>query len=666
MTHGAFSRLRQVVPWVRHEEPETTVRSMPTTNLLKVLQSRPVVYDGAMGTRLYESGYFINNAFDEANLSKPDLVRSCHGEYADAGAEILQSNTFSANRFLLGRYGADEQTVAINQAGIRLAREAAGSDQWVSGSVGPTGEGLARIGPTMGEKIEAAFVEQIEAQLTEGVDLITLETFHHKGEMKIALDVARRLYAGPIVAQMSFGEDGRLRDGTLPSEVAAFLKDSGADVVGVNCDQGPALVFDAACAMLSAGLPVSAQPNAGVPRRLDQRLIYMATPEYFGVYARRFFKAGIRLVGGCCGTGPEHIKAIANACRMFGGGAPEATLVAAAARKSEIKNALPLQPLESKSLLGAKLARVWHERFDPEGPKKQLEGPDDFVVSVEVNPHPGLTTDKAEKGVRLLKAAGVDVFNIADGPRAVVRMSNWAMGMKVAPAAQLEPMLHICCRDRNILGLQSDLLGLHVMGARNLVVITGDPPKMGDYPKATAVFDLDSVELLKMINWLNQGIDPSGRAFGEQTNFLCACGAEPGALDYDREIDRLAAKVRAGADYVMTQPVYDPAVLERFLNDVAELQVPVLVGLLPLASHRNAEFLHNEVPGMQVPEATRERMKAAGSGVDAQAEGVAIAQEMLEAVKHRVVGAYVIPPFSRYQTAIDVLKVVGYGNREND
>ena len=635
---------------------------MASRDLLSTLQESPLVFDGAMGTRLYESGYFINHAFDEANLSKPDLVRSCHKEYVAAGAQILQANTFSANHFLLSRYGAESETTAINRAGIQLAREAAGDEVFVAGSVGPTGEGMARIGSGKRAAIEAAFTEQIEAQVAAGMDLLTLETFHHKGEMEIALRVARSLFDGAIVAQMSFGEEGVLRDGTTPLEVATFLAELGADIVGVNCDQGPALVFDAACAMLPVGLPVSAQPNAGVPRRLDQRLIYMATPEYFGVYARRFYKAGIRLVGGCCGTGPEHIESIAAAQRMFCGGSVATDAVPMASSSEPTKGALPLLPMAEKSALGLKLARVWHERFAEDGPKNTLTGPDGFVVSVEVNPHRGLTTSKAEAGVRLLKEAGVDVFNIADGPRAVVRMANWALGLTVGPATGLDPLLHVCCRDRNILGLQSDLLGLHVMGARNLVVITGDPPKMGDYPKATAVFDLDSVELLKMINWLNQGIDPSGRGFGEQTRFLTACGAEPGALDYDREIDRLGAKIRAGAEYVMTQPVYDPAVLNRFLQDVRELQVPVLVGLLPLASHRNAEFLHNEVPGMQVPEPIRDRMKDAGSGEKAQAEGVAIAQEMLEAVKERVAGAYIIPPFSRYQTAIDVLKVVGYDN----
>jgi methionine synthase / methylenetetrahydrofolate reductase(NADPH) len=637
------------------------LQSMPKTTFLDVLATKPMVFDGAMGTRLYEAGYFINRSFDEANLIKPEAVLAAHTSYIKAGAEIIESNTFSANRFLLARYGIMDALELINRRGVELAREAAGDHVFVAGSVGPTGEGMAVLSESQEAAIGDAFKEQIEALLAAGVDLLVLETFHHLGEMRVALRRAREAYKGAIVAQMSFEADGHLRDGTEPARVAELLKEWGADVVGVNCAQGPQLVFDTASAMLAAGLPVSAQPNAGTPRRLDERTIYMSTPEYFGVFARRFFKSGVKLVGGCCGTGPDHIAAVAQACRMMSGGAVKiertAQLTIEVPKKAP---ALEPTPPEKKSKLAAKIRRVWHERFDPAGPRQSVRGPQDFVVSVEVNPHPGLSTEKAVEGARLLRDGGVDVINIADGPRAVVRMANWALGLTVMRELDMEFILHVCCRDRNILGLQSDLLGAHVMGVRNLVIITGDPPKMGDYPKATAVFDLDSIELLKLVDSLNRGIDPAGKMIGEATSFHCACGAEPGALSYDREIERLEKKIQNGAECIMTQPVYDARVLDRFLGDVRGFGVPVLVGILPLASSRNADFLHNEVPGMQIPAPVRARMEKAGNGAEGRAEGIRIAREMLGEVKDRVVGAYVMPPFSKYAAALEVLSAVGY------
>jgi methionine synthase / methylenetetrahydrofolate reductase (NADH) len=633
---------------------------MPREDLLDALAARPIVSDGAMGTLLYESGHFINQSFDEANLSRPDRVLACHRSYVEAGAQLIQTNTFSANRFLLARYGAADRVEDINRAGVALARRAAGDEAWVAGSVGPTGEGVAWLSATRQQEIREAFAEQIRSLVDEGVDALLLETFHGLGEMQLAMEVAREHFDGPLISQMSFTEKGQLRDGTAPAEVARQLGDWGADVVGVNCALGPAHVFEVAQAMVGEGRPVIAQPNAGLPRRLDERTIYMSTPEYFGVFARRFFKAGVRVVGGCCGTRPEHIERVRDACRMMGGAverdARESRIVVAA----EAPKSLPPVPQAEKSGLAAKVERVWRERIDPQGPRKAVQGPEDFVVSVEVNPHPGLGTDRAIEGARLLRDHGVDVINIADGPRAVVRMANWALGLEIKRQLDMEFILHVCCRDRNLLGLQSDLLGVHVLGVRNLVVITGDPPKLGDYPKATAVFDLDSIELLKLVDSLNHGVDPAGKVFDQTTAFFSSCGAEPGSLDYDREIERLASKVDAGAEMIMTQPVYDPGVLDRFLADTADLGVPVLVGILPLASARNAEFLHNEVPGMQIPEAIRERMHGAGSGTPAREEGIRIAREMLEAVQDRVVGAYVMPPFSRYRSALEVLEVLGY------
>lgn len=626
---------------------------------LEALTERPLVCDGAMGTMLYERGYFINRSFDEANLASAELVRSVHAAYVRAGADVLETNTFSANRLLLGRFGIAEKAAAINEAGVRIAREAAQPGTFVAGSVGPTGEGTGVLSPDQVTAVTEAFEEQIGALAASGIDLLLFETFHHLGEIEIALRVGRKLFSGPVVAQMSFEEDGKLRDGSAPERVAALLRGYGADVVGVNCCDGPSVVFDVASAMTSVTPLVAAQPNAGQPRRVDARTIYMATPEYFGVFARRYLKAGIRLIGGCCGTHPEHITAMAAAARMMGSRATTGVakpVVDVAA--PQLVGSEPT-PTERKSPLAAKVTRIFRDRLGEGQRRCAPVGREDFVVSVEVNPAHGLEVKKPLATARMLIDGGVDVVNIADGPRAVVRMSNFALGLKMMEQST-EVLLHVCCRDRNLIGLQMDLLGAHVMGYRNLVVITGDPPKLGDYPKATPVFDLDSIELLKLIDYLNRGIDPSGKAIGEGTSFFLACGAEPNAINYDRELQRLEKKVKAGAEMIMTQPVYDRAVVRRFLDDVRDFKLPVLMGLCPLVSLRNAEFLHNEVPGMTVPETIRDRMRAAAgsAGVD---EGIAIAREMLVEFMDEVVGAYIMPQLGRYQTALKVLEPLGYG-----
>jgi len=634
---------------------------MPLTRtpFLESLKDGALVFDGAMGTQLYERGYFITRSFDEANLSRPDLVLAIHRDYVAAGAQIIESNTFGANRELLRRYGADDRLRDINRAGVRLARQAAGEEAYVAGSVGPTGRMAGNLTDERRAALESVFKEQIAALLEEGVDLLVLETFISAGEMEAALKAARALYEGPIVAQMSFSEERPSIDGLSPALVSEFLGDRGADVIGVNCAEGPAFVYEVAREMLGRGMPVSAQPNAGRPRRLDERTIYMTTPEYFGVYARRLFQAGVALVGGCCGTGPEHVRRVVDAAAMVRGGRVQVEAAAAATARPEVGRLASIPP-GKKSPLGEKLARVYRERIDPSGPRREASGPGSFVVSVEVNPEPGLDLDKPLAAAAMLRRAGVDVINIADGPRAAARMSNLALGLKAREQAGVDVILHVCCRDRNLLGLHSDLLGAWVLGIRNLVVITGDPPKMGDYPAATAVFDLDSIGLLRLVDALNHGIDPAGKPTRDRTGFLCACGAEPAAHDYDRELRRLEEKKRAGAEFIMTQPVYDPALLRRFLDDTRPLGLPILAGLCPLASARNAEFLHNEVPGMQVPERIRSRMAAASSPEAGRREGVLIARDMLEEVKDDVAGVYLMPQFGRARTAVEVLQAVGY------
>jgi homocysteine S-methyltransferase len=447
-----------------------------------------------------------------------------------------------------------------------------------------------------------------------------------------------------VVASVSLDESGRMSDGTEPEEIARLAKEWGASAVGVNCSDGPMAVLAAVQRIVPVGLPVLAAPNAGLPRRVDERMVYVSTPEYFGVYARRMIRVGVRLVGGCCGTTPEHVKRIAAAARMSGPADVEGRGDDDLSRADTtgvvpaiLPNALQPVPLAQRSALAAKVAAGR------------------FVVSVEVNPPVGLDPSRAVAAAKMLQGGGVDVVNIADGARAQARMSNLALAVRVQREVGIEAILHVCGRDRNLLGTLAHLLGTHDLGVRNLVIVTGDPPKMGDFPDATAVYDLDSIGILKLAARLNHGVDPGGKPLGRTTQFVLATGAEPAALNYAREIERLHEKKAAGAELVMTQPVYDPKVLARFLDDVAPLGLPVLVGLLPLASYRNAEFLHNEVPGMQVPDAVRERMRKAGTGAAARKEGVAIAREMLSAVRSRVAGAYIMPPLERYELALEVV-----------
>jgi methionine synthase I (cobalamin-dependent) len=556
-----------------------------------------------------------------------------------AGAELLTTNSFGANRYRLSGHGLQERVLEINQAAVRLARSVGGDRCYVAGSVGPTGLMLKTVSEDERADIEAAFREQCQALADAGIDCFLLETFRQPEEIKLAMAAARAVAPNvPLIALVSFDAFGTMADGTGPEAMAAHLSEWGADVIGVNCADGPAGVYEMVTRMLQPGLPVTAKPNAGLPHRVEGRYAYMATPEYFQLYARRLYKAGIKAVGGCCGTTAEHVKKIAAAARMLGGGATDAGggMRDELADKSAAAGGISALPVAEKGPIGAELGKR-------------------FLISVEVNPPPGLSLEKAIAGAALLKAGGIDMINVADGPRASARMGNMALCMRIQEQVGMPALMHVTTRDRNLLGLLAHLLAAHELGVRNLILITGDPPKMGDMPDATPVYDLDSIGLLRLVRGLNRGVDPGGKPLGAATSFLCATGVEPAALDYQRELERLHAKVDAGAELIMTQPVYDEAVLHRLLDDVKPLGVPVLVGLLPLASHKNAEFLHNEVPGMSVPEPIRERMKKAGSGEAGRQEGIQIAREMLTRVKDRVAGAYIMPPFGRYQLALDVV-----------
>jgi homocysteine S-methyltransferase len=613
--------------------------------LLHALQVGGLVFDGAMGTSLYEHGMLYTWCFDELNVSRPDVIHAVHESFVEAGAQVLETNTFGANRFRLEYHGFAARVREINAAGVRIARRAAGGKAFVAGSVGPTGLVLETLPIARRDEVEEAFVEQCAALVEAGVDGLMLETFRQPDELELAVSAARTAAAGglPVIASVSFDESGTTADGRPPEQVAQLLADLGVQAIGVNCATGPAGVYEMVIRMAGPGLPLVAIPNAGLPQRIEGRLAYMATPEYFQIYSRRLFKADVHAVGGCCGTTPEHVRKIVAAARMVSGGHPVAEVAGAGMREesptppAEVAPGVTVVATADKGEIGRKLGTR-------------------FVVSVEVNPPPGLSLEKALAGARALKAGGVDVINVADGARAQARMGNLGLCVRIQEEVGLPALMHVTARDRNLLGQVAHLLLAHEMGVHNVVVITGDPPKMGDFPDATAVYDTDSIGLLRLISAMNRGFDPGGKPLGGATRFLCATGAEPGAHDYDRELARLRLKRDAGAELVMTQPVYDPKVLDRMLQDIADLGVPVLVGLLPLASYRNAEFLHNEVPGMQVPREIRERMRQAGTGDAGRAEGVAIAREMLDEVKDRVAGAYIMPPFGRHELALQVIE----------
>jgi len=594
-----------------------------------------------MGSLLYERGVLHTRSYDELNLSNPELIRSVHRDYVDAGAEIIETNTFGANRMALARHGLVEQATAINRAGVDLARKAAGDRAYVAGAVGPTGTKFHIATAAERRLARFALAEQIDTLVLAGVDAIILETFSSILEMEEAIRVAKeRGPKVPVFAMMVFDGQSRSDGGLGPAEIADRLIAAGADVVGGNCGIGPAELYQVVTNMVGRGKPVIAQPNAGLPASVEGRTLYVANPEHFGVFARRMLKSGVRAVGGCCGTTPDHTRAMLGAVRMLRGekvdelgtkSSPSIQVTTGPAPAA--KTALP-----DRSRMGGRLARG------------------EFVVSVELTAPTGLDIAKTKQQVAQLIEGGVDIVNIADGPRASARMANVAVCARLAGETAVEPILHVCARDRSFLGLVAHLLGASGLGLRNLVIITGDPPKMGDYPFSTPVYDVDSVGLLRIAAGLNAGVDPAGKEC-EPTQFVLATGAEPAAHDRERELRRLEEKKLAGAELVMTQPVYDPRTLERFLDDAAPLGLPVMVGILPLASHRNAEFLHNEVPGMSIPAEYRERMAKVGGGPRARAEGIRIAQEALAAVKHRVAGAYVMPPFNRVDAALEVLEV---------
>ena len=608
---------------------------MPTLREL-LNDGRTHVFDGAMGTMLYDRGVFLNVCYDELNLRQPALISEIHRAYVKAGAEVLETNTFGATPRKLAQYGLADDTERINRAAAELARNASGGRAAVVGALGPLGVRIEPFGETSVAEAGADFSRQVQGLLEGGVDGFILETFSDVDELRAAFEAVRRLTDLPVIAQMTIGTDGRTHYGTEPSVFGPLLEAMGADVIGVNCSVGPQGILEAVERLApTVTRPISAQPNAGLPRDVGDRKIYMASPEYMGNYAKRIVEAGARFVGGCCGTTPEHIRAIAGFVHSV---APRH--VSAIVTPEQAAAGVDPIPLAERSHYGAKLAAG------------------QFITTVEIVPPKGVDPTPMFEQCRALKAAGVDAVNVPDGPRAQSRMGALLSGLMIEREVGLETVVHYCCRDRNLLGMLTDLLGAAAAGLRNLLLVTGDPPKMGPYPDATAVFDIDAIGLTNLVARLNRGLDPGHNSLGTPTRFVIGVGVNPAAPDLDRELRRLHWKVEAGAEFAITQPVFDLAQLDRFLKSIESFHLPIIGGIWPLVSLRNAEFLANEVPGVTVPDEILTRMRRASERgrEEALAQGVAIAREMLGAARDRLQGAQVSAPLGRVPVALEVLR----------
>ena len=614
-------------------------------NFRELLDSDSIyVFDGAMGTRLYDKGIYINRSYDELNLTSPDLVREVHEEYVKAGADIIETNSFGATRQKLLPYGLEGKLRDINIAAARIAREAAGERVYVAGAIGPLGLRIEPFGPTSFDEAKEMFKEQAEALLEGGVDLFVLETFSELSVIEQAVRAVRELCDLPIIAQMTIQMDGKTTFGTTPEAFTASLDEWGVDVIGLNCGMGPNHVLTALEKMrVVTNKRLSAQPNAGLPRDVQGRQFYMGSPEYMATFAKRFVQAGAKFVGGCCGTTPTHIKLIADAIRSI---SPRQAQVFVKSKPAEVTELTPVDvkviPAEDRSKWSRKVARG------------------EFVTSVEVLPPKGCDAQKTLESIALLKDAGVDAVNIPDGPRAQTRMSAQATAVLVEREIGIEAVLHYCCRDRNLLGMMSDLLGAAALGLHNLLIITGDPPKMGPYPDATAVFDIDAIGLTNMVNKLNHGLDLGNNPIGRPTAFSIGVGVNPGAVNLEEEIRRFEWKVEAGAEYAITQPVFDTEQLRSFLEKISHVRIPIIAGIWPLISFRNAEFLHNEVPGVNVTPEILERMRIASDKGKEQAreEGIRIARESLLEVRDVIAGVQVSAPFGNVKYALQVFDVL--------
>ncbi|HEV8614316.1 MAG TPA: bifunctional homocysteine S-methyltransferase/methylenetetrahydrofolate reductase [Methylomirabilota bacterium] len=603
------------------------------------LAQGPLLCDGAMGTVLYARGVSLDACFDVLNVNQPAMVQSVHTDYIVAGADCIETNTFGANRFKLAVHGLESQVREINRRGVRLARdvrESAGRDVFVLGSIGPLGKYLAPLGTVTADEARAAFLEQAEALLEGGIDAFVVETFSDPTEIALAIEAIRSVTDLPIVAQMAFTDEGTTFTGRSPVEVARHLRALPIDAMGANCSVGSSTLYDVLERMVpeAGGLPLAIQPNAGLPSRVDERLIYLSSPAYMADYARRMAQAGARLIGGCCGTTPPHIAAMREALESEG---------RTARREPRVVAARPAPALERPGIATALPPTLLQRKFEAR----------EFVVTVELDPPRGHTVDKLVQGAKLLRDKGVEIVDINDGSLGRVRMSVLATALLVRDGTGLDINMHFTCRDRNLMGIQADLLGAHALDIRNILAMTGDPPRTGDYANATAVFDVDGVGLVEIVRRMNEGHDATGTTIGEATAFCVGAALNPGADDVGREIERMHRKIEAGACWLQTQPVYELEQLERFLERAGGSPVPLLVGILPLHSSRHAEFLHNEVPGITIPDEVRARLREAGD--QALRAGIAMAQSLVSAVRTRYAGAYLMPSFGRFEVVAEVL-----------
>ncbi len=614
-----------------------------------IFADRPVLADGAMGTVLYARGVIASRCYDELSLSDPSLILGVHEEYLQAGAEILETNTFGANRFRLARHGLAGKLVDINTAGVRLARQAverirekqagdAGIAAWVAGAVGPLGVRLEPLGKTGLDEARAAFAEQMAILAANGVDLLIVETMPALNEARQALEAAKQVAPHlPVLVMVTVDDESECLDGASPAQAAALLTEWGADAVGVNCSTGPATVLTAAEAMRSAtALPLAAMPNAGVPRAVEGRNIYLCTPEYMASFARKAVTAGVQIVGGCCGTTPNHIRAMRSAIRAM----DEQRHVAVTGAAPEVSRETPPAPLGSRSRLGALLA------------EKQ------FIRLVEFVPPRGIDCSREIEGAQMLAQLGVHAIDVYDAAQASARMSGQSLSIQIQQHTGMETILHYTCRDRNLLSIQADLLGASSIGLRNILCVTGEPPKQGDYPDASQVFDVDSIGLVNIAGRLNRGLDIGSNAIGTSTNFTIGVAANPGVPEIENELRRFVYKVEAGAEYAITQAVFDLRLLQEFLEQVrervGERMIPIIAGIWPLTSLRNAEYMKNDLR-IAIPEEIMLRMAQADTPGAARAEGIRIAQEMLKAVRPLVQGVQVSAPFGHYDVAAEVI-----------
>jgi methionine synthase / methylenetetrahydrofolate reductase(NADPH) len=613
-----------------------------------IFSGRPVLCDGAMGTVLYARGIFINRCYDELNLSDPALILAIHEEYLQSGAEILETNTFGANRFRLARHGLASRTAEINAAGVHIAREAAehlkdkqAGEAWIAGSVGPLGVHLEPLGKTGLDEARAAFAEQIKALAEAGADMLMIETMPALNEAREALLAAKETAPElPVFVMVTVDDDGNCLDGASPAQAALLLTECGADAIGCNCSTGPATVLTAIEAMRTvSALPIVAMPNAGMPRAVEGRNIYLCSPEYMASFARKAIKAGAQFVGGCCGTTPNHTRAMKSALRAIDAQTRAGAGVEVHEKPAPLTAEVQPAPLAERSRIGALLAEKT------------------FVSLVEIVPPRGIDCIKEIEGARLLASLGVHAINVPDSPRASARMSAQSLCIQIQQHTGIETVLHYTCRDRNVLSIQSDLLGASSIGLRNILCLTGDPPKLGNYPDATAVFDVDAIGLVNIVRRLNHGLDIGGNSIGASTGLTIGVAANPGVPDIEQELRRFAWKVEAGAEYAITQPVFDMRLLESFLRRIEEFRIPVIAGIWPLTSLRNAEFMRNDLR-VSMPEAVMLRMAQAESPEAARIEGVNIAREMLNEARPMVEGVQVSAPFGRYALAAEVIASV--------